>query len=347
MKIMFTHSLLVLGSVLLSPMDTFAQSVDSTRSGTNAQDALSPRQILDRSLTQLSTLDDDRYSERKVVVYHELLGALKTSQTLVPAVPGILRENPHASNSLIHALEDVGTPVAQAALSTIAADAGFQHEDRLRAVMGLGAVEEPTPSSLASLWLVAAQRSEPKSIELSNTSLLAMGAAGSRLSTSAPLYRTLTQGLIRGLNQTSDSNLRAMTLKAIGNLHNPAFGSVVLPHLHDEEAPVRASAAHALGMLRDSSNRNFLVSLLPNEPRGAVRSAMVDAVRRLPASDFSLRSINDYIFVEPHAHARATMARYLIDHFYEFDGARGTLLQLFETDPSQQVRILASYATRH
>ena len=53
MKIMLTHSLLVLGSVLLFPMDSFAQSADSTRSGANPQDSLTPRELLDRSLTIL------------------------------------------------------------------------------------------------------------------------------------------------------------------------------------------------------------------------------------------------------------------------------------------------------
>ena len=50
---------------------------------------------------------------------------------------------------------------------------------------------------------------------------------------------------------------------------------------------------------------------------------------------------------ERHPHARASMVRYLVDHFHEYAPARGTLLELTATDSSQQVRILASYALRN
>ena len=347
MKNTLTTSLLVLAAATAVHTATSAQKADSTRGDRTPQEILSPRQVLDRSLVRLRTVNEDRYSERKLLIYHDMFETLEAAPTLVPSVPSILRSNPHASNSLIHVLEDLGTRSAQRALSTIASDVTFEHDDRLRAVIGLGSVEAPTPASLSTLWLVATERSTPEGVELSNTSLLSMGAAGSRLKVGTPVYTTLTQGLVDAVNRTPSSHLRATLLKAIGNLHNPAFGSAVVPHLQDERAPVRAAAAQAIGMLQDSDQRDFLVNMLPNEPRGAVRASIVNAIRKLPASDFTLRSIDDYVHVEPHPYARAAMVRYLVEHFHDFDGARGTLLELVETDPSQQVRVLASYAMRN
>jgi len=284
-------------------------------------------------------------------LHDETVDLLRTNPQLQAEIPGLLaagKASLTASETLIGALGDVGTPPAQQALAAIQSDSSLRHMDRLRAVMTLGAVDSVTEDSVGSLWSLAAQRSSPDSVDLSPTALLALGAAGSRLGSAAPeRHATLCRELVSRLRTTPDPNERAIVLKAVGNLQDPALGSVVVESLFDDSVPVRYAAAQTVGSLHDVSNRDLLAMLLPAEPRGVVRSAMVEGLRQLPANELSLRTVNALARTEPDHEARAQMVQYLIEHLAEFEEARATLSELTATAPTQKVRLLASYCLRH
>lgn len=281
-------------------------------------------------------------------LYRELTALLRETPGLMRDVPALLGGTGlDTSDTLILALEDIGSVEAQEALASILSAATQRRMDRLRAAMALGAVESPGEASLASLWAVSRQRSDPRSVDVSNTALLALGSAGGRLRrSSSPGYAALRDALVQRLRAAPDPAERAMTLKAVGNLHDPALGDEVAFYLQSDSAPVRASAAQSLGLLGDESKRDLLVGLLPAEPRGAVRAAMADALRLFTADKRSLGAMLAVVRDERHHEARALLVSYLVEHLDEYEHSLDTLRGMAFEDPSNRVRLLASTALR-
>jgi HEAT repeat protein len=338
----------LLGALVIStllPVAASAQGGPAARTGTAAPEAGSPREQLAATLVRLEEREG-----QDPLVYRELSTLLRGAPDLVRDIPGLLRSGRaslDSSATLIFALEDIGSPEAQEALVAIQFDGSQRHLDRLRAVVSLGAVKEPTDEALGSLSAMALVRVDWPSTDLSNTALLSLGVGGGLLREQASLsYPQQRDWLVDHLYACSSPAETAMTLKAVGNLHDPALGDQVVYFLYSASAPVRACAAQALGALGDVSKRELLTDLLPEERFGAVRSAMTDALRELPASPHSLRTVLGLVRREPHNEARALMVSYLVDHLHDFEQARSTLREMTASDPSNEVRLLASISLR-
>lgn len=275
----------------------------------------------------------------------ELRLLLTRQPELVPTVPEMLlksRPASHTSGLVILALEQVGTPEAQAALRDVHADRNQAHIDRLRAAIAAGSVDAPTAEAVTGLWYTAQSRTDSREVDVSNTALLALGVAGSTLRLDSPeAYPAVRDGLFAIAHGTKDSTERVVVLKAIGNLGDESLGTGVSQFLFDPLVPVRAAAAQALGLMVDDSSRDTLLYVLENEPRGVVRSEIVRTLRKLPADHGSLRIVHQMVASESHVEARAMMVSYLVEHLDEFESARKTLQDLARNDATKRVRMLA------
>lgn len=339
MKHFLTAALSALVTALLSGM-AFSQ-VGRPSAGSSAPETPPVARPLERIVADLGAS-----TQQSPKLYFELHALLLTSPELVAEIPVRLKRgeaNLDASAVLIYALEDIDTSETQAALVSIHTDRAQRHMDRLRAAVSLGSVMVPTEASLASLWAAAERWSDPESVDVANTSLLSLGRAGRRLRDAwDPRYETVRDDLLRRLRTTPRTSERAMTLKALGNLRDLTLGGEISNYLVDESAPVRATSAQALGMLGDATHRELLVALLPEEIHGAVRCAMTEALRQIPADPRSLGAVHLMAREEPHTESRAQMVRYLVEHLREFDEPTETLRWMTSNDPSNQVRLLAS-----
>lgn len=278
----------------------------------------------------------------------ELEALLRDQPALVAGVPALLRPGQLRSATadvLIHVLEVIGSAEAQRALSGILGDPAQAHLDRLRAVIALGAVAEPGAEGLAALWQASAARHDPRSVDLANTALLALGVAGSTLRQQAPSrYPPLREELLGRLYGTGDPLERTLLLKAVGNLQDATLGVEVLAFLADGSAPVRASAAQSLGLMRSEAAVPVLAARLGLEASGPVRLALVASLRRLPPGSVALAAVHEQLRVEPDPAARAAMVRYLGEHLALVPEARPTLEILLHGDRARQVRLLAAAA---
>ena len=278
----------------------------------------------------------------------ELEDVLRDQPGLVATVPSLLRPGTLRSATtdvLIHALERLGSADAQRALGAILDDSGQAHLDRLRATVALGAVAEPDSKSLETLWQAAGRRSDPKAVDLSNTALLSLGIAGSTLREQAPSkYAPLREELLSRTFGTGDDLERTLLLKAVGNLGDESLGLDVQVFLADDSAPVRASAAQSLGLMRSEGAAPVLAGRLGLEPSGPVRVSIVTSLSCLQAGDLTLKAVHDQLRVEPVPAARAAMVRYLGQHLELIPDARPTLEMLRIGDGARQVRLLAAAA---
>lgn len=275
---------------------------------------------------------------------------LKENPSMVGEIPGILlRDEPSLDTSatLILALEVTGTPPAQRALTDIYGNRSYRHMDRVRAVIGAGGVEVPTREAISSLWSAAGQRSDGLDVDVSNTAILSIGVAGSHLRRlESPDYLEVRESLVAGLHGTVATDEQTMLLKSIGNLHDRSLGTEVVGYLFAESVPVRASAAQALGLMRDESARPVLLQILEAEPRGVVRAEIVGTLRKFPVDQLALRTVNKLLLDERHTDARAEMAEYLVANLEAIEEARPALVHLANNDPSERVRVIAIAAMR-
>jgi hypothetical protein len=78
------------------------------------------------------------------------------------------------------------------------------------------------------------------------------------------------------------------------------------------------------------------------EIRGAVRASMVEALRGIPSDRAALGLVHAMMQSEEHTESRAQMVRYLVEHLREYRESIETLRQMVSTDPSNEIRLLAS-----
>ena len=264
------------------------------------------------------------------------------------SVPGILRRgeaHDRTAAILIHTLAVVGTRHAQRSLTEIAGDAEQVHMNRVRAVVSTGSLERPVGTTVSSLWGMVADRGDSVSIDLANTSALALGVLGDSLrERDAGRAKEIRAGLQYGLHAAEDPMERSVMLKAVGNLADASLDADVAPYLADDAAPVRASAAQALGMMGAQGSRVLLSGRLETEPRGVVRGELVRALAALEPDDQALATVHLMVLGERHPEARAQMTAYLAQHVDRLPEARMTLAHLFENDGSKRVRMFAARA---
>jgi hypothetical protein len=282
------------------------------------------------------------------VTFRRLEAMLAARPALAAEIPVILRAGAVGDTTqatLVRSLEVTGSAHAQSALRTIYRDPGQKHMNRLRGIIGAAGLVEPRPESIEGLWSVALQRSHPADVDLSNTAQLALGALGSTLRRSGKTtrYGQVRAGLVTSLHTTANPLERSVLLKAVGNTLDPELHADVLPYLHDEHAPVRASAAQSLGMLREDATLGLLIDRLHTEERGVVRAALVRAIARLSPTEGAVLEIHALMPVERHPTARGAMVTYLGQHQGMVPAIRGTLEHALGDD-SQLVRDLAAEA---
>ena len=323
-------------------------------SATAADEAGSPQELVEPALVltgppsgQLRTVVGllDARNGRGATTLRALERLLIEQPQVTSEIPGMLLAGDigdGAAAVVALALENTGTPQAQRALGAIARDPRQRHMDRLRAVMASAGLDEPRDESIADLWALASTRVDERSTDVSNTAHLALGALASTLRTSAGgkpgRYEGLRGALTTTLATTGDPHERSIVLLALGNAHDPRSSVDILPHLEDELAPVRASAARALGMVHDPSVAEPLALYLEREPRGAVRSALVRSMTRLPASDGTVRAVRTGLEQETHPVARADMVSFLVENADRVPDLDALLRHLRATDPSGAVR---------
>jgi HEAT repeat protein len=209
----------------------------------------------------------------------------------------------------------------------------------------MGGVAAPTAEALETLWQRTDARTDPKSVDVANTALLALGIAGSTLREHSPAeYPSVREGLVGRMHGTGDQLERTLLLKAVGNLGDASLGGEVVPYLSDTSAPVRACAAQSLGLMDCKTSAPVLAERLGHEPSGPVRLSIVNSLRRLQDTGAALAAVHDQLLVEPNPAARAAMVSYLGEHLEQVPQARPTLELLMLSDRSRQVRLLAAAA---
>lgn len=174
-------------------------------------------------------------------------------------------------------LAGAGTAEAQAVMRRLLALGIARRDARMFVtfVQRLGFVEHPDAATLRLLTCVLAE-SRDEQPEIRAACAYALGAAAGQAFRAGDAEAAVraSDALRRGLRAADSACERASLLTALGNAGIPHDLPVILRHVHDVEARVRAAAALALRKIHEAEARAALVEMLA-DPEDRVAGAAV------------------------------------------------------------------------
>ncbi len=276
-----------------------------------------------------------------VDLLHAIARMIARFPELAPLMTGLIDEDRHADrvcSGLIHCLELAGHKEAQVSLVVLLRDQDRSQMNRVRALVALGGVDDPSSATLQQLWAATEDRAHHEAEDRANTALLSLGRlAASMRDSQHEEYGAMQLGLQRALDVSYSDDSRVIALKAIGNSRDADLEPKVLDHLRADSAVVRAAAAEAVGAMDCAESLPILTRSLGSERNGRVRAMIAASLSSMSHRDEStFREVQRLVRDEGDDSARFAMVCYLADHLDEFPDARSTLLSLMENETEER-----------
>ena len=296
---------------------------------------------MDSSIAYLDTTVDVR-----TTYIHRLRDLMLMDGQLPLALLETLRDEQLADRTradLYLVLQLAGTPEAQAVLNSVVTDTNWSAKDGLRAIVALGAVDNPTEETFENLWDTARSGTiEGDRRDLPATAALALGSLGKGLRAAENAnYSSLRADLLDGASSASDAHQRAVFLLALGNTADtaPSMRSDIVPFLNDPAPQVRSAAANALGRLGTNQVADDLFKRLERERNTQVRGSIAQALATWESpSHPAIESVRKAIPAESDEKVRYNMALLLGNTMEAFPENRTALEQLLVTEQSKRIR---------
>ncbi|MHC4957442.1 MAG: HEAT repeat domain-containing protein [Planctomycetota bacterium] len=248
----------------------------------------------------------------------------------------------YVAAGLAHALQLAGNPACQQALGQVASGDAYPHKNRIRGIVALGGVEEPTPDAVDALWKLTERRGpDADEDQLGSTAVLALGRAGERLRKAEnPRYKDLRAGLRANLARSAGLQ-KTEALLAMSSTGDPELLPDAAPELDAREPNVRAAAARAVGATDRPEALEHLVDRLEREPDSWVRRSLLDGMGRISAtSDDACARCLELLRTERDKQVRFELVKYLGDNLESYPASRETLEALLnDRRNSNEMRI--------
>lgn len=244
-------------------------------------------------------------------------------------------------SALINVLENSGTPEAQIVLTKIADSDEFNHMNHLRAVVALGGLEKPTKESIEFLWNTYDTRFDEDSDDLSNTSLLAIGALSTKIDKEE--NKLINERLKTEYSASSDetSKLKVILL-SMQNANSANFQDEIFNSLENNSNLVRATAAQCLRGVNTDEVKYKMLNMLKVDESRKVKINIISTLNTIDPNDALVSQINKDILKEDDNFIRRDMIEYLLKYQDKYPKNKDTLKQLkfIETDRDNQVLLL-------
>lgn len=292
----------------------------------------------------MSVGDLDTARKGRLAIIHRLRDLLRAEESM----PALLLEEMRARilddrtrADLYLVFELAGTASAQAALSSVITDERSVQTDRMRAIVALSGITDPTEGAIDVLWSTA--RLGPASREhglVAGTAVLALGSLGkSLLAEQDEKYPALRSALLSGTNSYLDPVEREQYVLAVGNTHDKSLAAEIVPLLNDPDPMVRAATAKSLGRLGSNGVANNLMMQFSQEKSNDVRAAMMEALVSwdLPTTQ-AMATLRQATPSESDPDTRFHMVKLLTKNLATFPENRIVLQDLLRTDQSNRIR---------
>ncbi len=227
--------------------------------------------------------------------------------------------NPDQRVTLVHALERVGSPEAQTALSRIMKGTEFRMESRRQAAIAFGGIDKPTGGSIRSLWEAyeAGDSGEENAGDVASTAVLSLGAMAKNLENDVnEEYREISHDIKNRISADLESNpelnIKVALLHAAGNTADRGMIEYITSNFEDDNPRVRSAAVTSLKYMEDREVNEILSEELDREDNINVRNAIVTTMYSKLADEESVAKVIDNIPIEENDIVRGQMYRYLL-----------------------------------
>ena len=290
---------------------------------------------------------------------------------LLPLLDGI--DDADISARLIHALGDAGTPEAQEVLVNVV-EIALEGDQKLQAIVALGAVASPEPSTLEALWSIADGSVPDMREDISNddTALLALGSLAAKAAlttgtlTGTSVNAAEAQGTEQGAavvdataivdhliarlndNKAVDPDGVLVLIESLNNAKTTSIAArdATLTYRASSDARVRKSAADLLARYNDQVSIAALEDLLVDQNSG-VRSAAATSLASQGKTfqrQAVVETLSQQLFKDPSPSTRITLVKALAGLQQDFSGVRARLRHHQSLESSQQINTLIDQA---
>lgn len=299
---------------------------------------LSPQQARSQLLAALRELDTTK--QGRIIVVHRLRDLLRMDDSLPVLLINQLKTQTFTDRTradLYLALELSDTNAAQGALRSVITDTSWPIADDLRAIVALGGISHPTPSTLQVLWDVADVDQRKR---LASPATYAIGILGNSMKTEHdPDYSVITQRLLNGALNGQDVQRRTNYVYALGNTRDPALSNDVAGLLDEKSPAIRRAAAQSLAQMGTDQHAGELMSRFKQEADPSVRGAIVETLTTWKAPTASaVATIRNDITSEGDQFTRLQMARFLGGNLQKFPESKAVLQTMLRTEQSKEIR---------
>jgi HEAT repeat protein len=303
---------------------------------------LSPEEASRQIVAAVADLDTT--AAGRTALIHRLRDLLRVDGTQPGTLLRVLQTQELTDRTradLYLAFELAGTEQAQTALTSVLGDPAWSTRDAMRAIVALGGVTQPTPETLAALWVaVESSPTTDDGRQRASTATFALGTLGNTLNDADDAeYSMLRSQLLNGALSRGTGNRQANFVHAIGNTRDPSLARDIVPLLHDPSAEVRRAAALSLGMLDANQAAEELLAHFGRESSSEVRGAIAEALVNWSApTPAAVATIRGDVRTENDENTRYNMARFLTAHLATFPDNRPVLQALLRTEQSKRIR---------
>jgi HEAT repeat protein len=247
--------------------------------------------------------------------------------------------DPKAAKLVLQALGAAGTPAAQEALCSLAADGAAPVAGRADALGALIQTRRPTGATITAI-IHLMDAAEPS---VRRQALYVGGAIGSDSHDAGPDASAQIEGALLDRYGKSRGPARLDLLVALGNLATPNVLPPIEQALADDDASVRAGAARALRKVKAPSADRLISTAMTGDRDPSVRAAAVLAASFRPIGPL-VEPLAHTVEVDPVDYVRTGAIEAVASHVDESPLIQKALVTAATRDPSPGIRRLARQA---
>jgi len=249
--------------------------------------------------------------------------------------------NDKLASAIIHAMQLCGTPDAQLALTGVAENMLYKKSLRFMALISLGTIENPTESTVKSMWNISLSREEELSSQVSDTALLALGNMGFfQVNKKPSVSEEIKKGLSSRYDEARDTAEEVILLSSMGNTRNEELVPDIVTGFESDSSDVRSASAYALRHMNDESSLHKMADMLKIEDITGVRKSIVKSMLQREPDNKSITAVKSLVSKEKDSETRYAMYQYFVKNRKKYPNVKETLKKSLEHETSKSARIL-------
>ena len=226
--------------------------------------------------------------------------------------PVFLYSSDEMQSVYINVFENIGSPKAQKQLLKILDNEDVKQLNHLRVLFAFNGIEKPTIKSVDYLWKVYDERE----LDLSNTSILALGTLSSKMSNTNNSYNDIQERIRSEYNANINNNrkIRAILL-SMQNAKIENFENEILSIIKNtSNRKVKSVAIKTLEGLDKKKVKEKMLRVLQTSNDSLIKASVMDTLKSISSNKKLISQVQNDIFKQDDSLVRKKMIKYLLKY---------------------------------